>query len=303
VHRLSQQQQEMVLRHQGLVRLHIVRYLRSVPAAVRRREAEDLYQEGLIGLMEAVWRYDPSRHGPFAAFALPYIHGAISRYLLAEADGIAVPASVAKRLARKRRLSEADAPVLPERIDWEQAQFQLVRKARRLARSGIEGRLGEDDASGGGADGDWPGKVRAAYERAVNLAAARLKASRRGRADRNSLIDAFVQERLLVPEEQYRTSKRALARRFGCSLGRVNHCEQRLFALVREILQSEDALGRAVPLGQGNSSESAGADCGAGTVRTRPDRRVRSDGPEPRRADKGRQRPTARPRPVRRRTA
>jgi len=268
VRTLTVEQKELVARNMGLVSVHVRKQLRRLPPPIRARELEDIFQEGLVGLIEAAIRYQPQRHGPFAAYALAYIHGAVSRYLLKGLDGLAVPASAAKKFARQRKARgrEAAEPLeaLPQVVDFESARSELFRRACKQARAGAEP---FPAAAGSRCDpGTAPPGIRAAYEQAVRLAAETLKASKRGRADRSALIDAFVEERLLVPDEDYRTAKRALARRFACSLGRINDCEERLLGLIRRFLRDGRQL-RPGDAEMRSPSSSRAAASERGTVR------------------------------------
>lgn len=47
---------------------------------ITHMEYEDLYQEGVIGLILAIDRFDESKNYQFATFAVPYIRGTIQRY-------------------------------------------------------------------------------------------------------------------------------------------------------------------------------------------------------------------------------
>jgi RNA polymerase sigma factor (sigma-70 family) len=65
-------QRELILFYLPLVDLLAKRIARSTGA-----NWQDLRQDGAIGLMKAVSRFDPGQHVPFSAFAKHYIRGAI----------------------------------------------------------------------------------------------------------------------------------------------------------------------------------------------------------------------------------
>lgn len=67
----------------------------------------DLAQEGVIGLMQASERFDPSFGVRFAAYARHYVHNAIAKRLAAVNLVVDVPA---RAYRRARRDSEADPP-------------------------------------------------------------------------------------------------------------------------------------------------------------------------------------------------
>lgn len=66
--------EKFVASHLGLVRSIVVRIGSRLPASV---DLDDLYQEGVLGLMEATRRFEPTRGVPFASFAEQRIHGAV----------------------------------------------------------------------------------------------------------------------------------------------------------------------------------------------------------------------------------
>jgi RNA polymerase sigma-B factor len=92
--------EQLILLHLGLVTRLARRY------AWRGQELDDLVQVGAIGLMNAVDRYDPSRQGDFAAFAVPSILGEIRRYFRDKSATVRFP----RRLweLRVRRNAVAD---------------------------------------------------------------------------------------------------------------------------------------------------------------------------------------------------
>lgn len=62
--------------------LHIVKYQAEkiaghLPSQVRSNDREDLYIEGIIGLLEAIDRFDPSKKVKFETFAVKRVRGAI----------------------------------------------------------------------------------------------------------------------------------------------------------------------------------------------------------------------------------
>ncbi|WP_202231977.1 SigB/SigF/SigG family RNA polymerase sigma factor [Actinacidiphila reveromycinica] len=54
-------------------------------------DAEDVFQVGMVGLIKAVDRFDPSREVMFPTFALPYIRGEIKRHLRDATWAVHVP--------------------------------------------------------------------------------------------------------------------------------------------------------------------------------------------------------------------
>ena len=109
-------------------------YLPLVEALAHRHdrrgaEHDDLVQAGSIGLLNAIERYDPSRGGEFAAFAVPTIAGEMKRHLRDRTAAVRLP----------RRLQEASTRVPMARHNLE-AQLGREPSAAELGDSlGITG--------------------------------------------------------------------------------------------------------------------------------------------------------------------
>ena len=68
--RLTDEQRVRVEKNMGLVHVHLSRLVDLRAAATRDREVEDLFQEGMLGLVRAAMTFDPELHGHFVPFAL-----------------------------------------------------------------------------------------------------------------------------------------------------------------------------------------------------------------------------------------
>ncbi|HJQ22280.1 MAG TPA: sigma-70 family RNA polymerase sigma factor [Blastocatellia bacterium] len=90
---------DLLLRYLWLVEPLASRIARSVGWTDWR----DLKQDGVVGLMQAMKRFDPDRGVPFASFARPYVRGAIF-------DSPELTRDLARRQHESfRRIKEADA--------------------------------------------------------------------------------------------------------------------------------------------------------------------------------------------------
>jgi len=240
---LTEAQRELVEQNLGLVNVHIRRFVAVPRSPSRQREYEDLYQEGCLGLMQAARTHDPGRHGPFAAYAMPRIHHAISMALYERFSTVRVPAKSVKRARERQRACPASDRHRPE---------PALVETHSLAEGSLE--LGASDqarhrpiAGAWRAGRAWRGerptvgkRLRIKHEAAVREGGERLSATGRGRQDRAELIRRFVEERLLIPEPDAQTPKRQLARDFDCSIGRIQSCEDALMTEIRALLTVDD---------------------------------------------------------------
>ncbi len=88
--------EHLIQRHEGLVR-HVVKDYVSTGESY-----EDLYGVGMLGLVNAVDRFDPERGNRFATFAVPTIRGEIRRYFRDKTWGVRVPRRI-QELSLKAR--------------------------------------------------------------------------------------------------------------------------------------------------------------------------------------------------------
>ena len=66
--------QEIILKYIGLVKYVVRKMIKNYPQAL---EEDDLYQIGVLGLSEAIERYDPNYGIKFETYAIPRIKGSI----------------------------------------------------------------------------------------------------------------------------------------------------------------------------------------------------------------------------------
>ena len=232
--RLTEEQKRLVHDNVGLVAVHLRRRVADLSRPRHDREYDDLLQEGCLGLMQAAVRYRPERGIPFAAYALPRIHNAISRALSRRFATVYVPPIPASRRLRTRTsvtgpdgAGDRDRPrVLPL---TEEADRQV--SARRFR--------GVEADSARAADETIGQRLGEIYERAVRAAGESAGTAASARGDRNKLTQLLVEERLLVPDEESRRSLRQIARDTRSSFARVTRCGQQLSETVRDLLETD----------------------------------------------------------------
>jgi RNA polymerase sigma factor (sigma-70 family) len=239
---LSPAQQAQVRENLGLVADYLRRHASIPPRPMSRCEYDDLFQEGVLGLIQAVIRYDAGRGRSFATFAVRHIHGAVSRALAERFATVHVPVKRVKEAGRARRERAAATP--KGRTCHERGTVWVPPISANLGDQDVEVRdVKSSEARPERRLGDV---LRERYEAAVRSAGARagLFGRGKGRSDRAALAERLIRDRLLIPEEDERTSLREIARRFGCTVGRVLGCERRIAALAAANLARDPVYAR-----------------------------------------------------------
>jgi hypothetical protein len=224
---LTKQQRELVRANIGLVAVHLRRHVANLATPRRDREWEDLFQEGCVGLIQAAAAYRSERGIPFAAFALPRIHNAVSEALRGKFSII----PVSSKLSRTRQAGE---------------EAGTARKAPRPPRvhslrgEPVRGLPGRRDGDPHGPEVETVGdRLRGKYERAVRLVANAFSAKPSRRGDLAELVRLLTEERLLIPEEESRRALRQIARDTNSSYARVAQYDRQLCTAVRGALEND----------------------------------------------------------------
>ena len=226
---LNEQQARLVEENLHLVNAH----LRRNPQRSNepQRERDDLYQEGCLGLIDAVRRYDPASGIAFGAYASRRIHQAVSQASYERFSTVRVP----MRTQLKKRGQDQVRPVRPlslQALELDPESRPTDRKTDPSARPTIAGRLREK------------------YESAVQNArlAACKRAGRRG--DRQRLVDEIIDHRLLVPDDEHKNSLRQIACRTHSSYSRVAGCEKKLVMHIGRVLEDDPEYRRLSSLAE-----------------------------------------------------
>lgn len=118
---------------------------------------EDLEQQGCIGLLKAIERFDQNKGVKFSCFAVPYIRGEMWRYLRDKSSSISIPRTLHdlhSRIAAVERTGVRSDAEIAQILDVTLAK---VREARTAARSRLAVPLPPTElgAVSSSMEGDW----------------------------------------------------------------------------------------------------------------------------------------------------
>ena len=133
--------QALVTEHLGLVRRIARRN------AVAGEQVDDLVQEGLVGLLKAIRRYEPRRGVPFPAYASTLVAGEISHHLRDRSSCLRLPEPVRElrgqlsRLAAEARAEKGHEPDIAELAALAGVSDEAASEAATAAVVPLEGDL------------------------------------------------------------------------------------------------------------------------------------------------------------------
>jgi RNA polymerase sigma-B factor len=226
--------EELILAH-----MNLVRYL-ARKFANRGEPLEDLIQVGMIGLINAIDRFDPSRGIRFATYATPTIVGEIRRYFRDRGWAVKVP----RRLQELNLAANKTVEQLTQKLDRAPTVKELAEGMEVSEAEALEAlELGDlyelpslDTALGGDSDesrsklADYVGQVDEEIERFDRRA--RLAEAMRALTPRERKI---IQMRFFD-----NLSQTQVAKQLEISQMHVSRLQQRALARLREAVREQD---------------------------------------------------------------
>ena len=222
-----------------LAHMNLVRYL-ARKFANRGEPLEDLTQVGMIGLINAIDRFDPDRGIRFATYATPTIVGEIRRYFRDRGWAVKVP----RRLQELNLAANKAIEQLTQRLDRAPTVPELAAELNISEAEALEAtELGElyelpslDSEMGGDSDetrsrlADYVGKVDEEIERF----------ERRARLAQ-ALASLTPRERKIIELRFFdNLSQTQVAKQMSISQMHVSRLQQRALAKLREAVREQD---------------------------------------------------------------
>jgi len=224
-----------------LAHMNLVRYL-ARKFANRGEPLEDLIQVGMIGLINAIDRFDPDRGIRFATYATPTIVGEIRRYFRDRGWAVKVPRRLQElSLAATKAADELSqelnrAPTITEiaarlKVTEDEA-LEAVELGDLYQLPSLDTALGEDSEDSHAVLSDYVGQVDAELERF----------ERRSRLA--EAVNALPpRERQIIQLRFFRNlSQTEVARRMKISQMHVSRLQHRAIERLRELLRKQESV-------------------------------------------------------------
>ncbi|MFN7952561.1 MAG: RNA polymerase factor sigma-32 [bacterium] len=210
------------------------------------RNLLDIIQEGNVGLMEALKRYDPYRGVRFPSYAVWWIRAYMIRYILNNFRLVKIGTTQAQRKLffnlnqekqRLERMGIHPGPaLLAERLDVEEREITEMEQRLATPEISTETPIGDDQSTtllGVLAAEGTPADELLADEEYREAAMTAIQAFARGLTGKEKII---FEERLL---NENPATLETLGKRFGVTRERVRQLEKRLLDRMRESLEKE----------------------------------------------------------------
>ncbi len=202
----------------------------------RGEPLEDLIQQGFVGLLKAIDRFDPERGVKFTTYATPTITGELRRYFRDKGWDVQVPRRLKEMHLKVRRAREdlmatnSAAPTLQQIADHLREDLGQVEDAAQVQYAynsySLEERIGNDDGGAPTTLGDLLGDEDLGYDRVVN------------HEDVARALETLPErERLIIQWRFYGgLTQREVGERLGISQMHVSRLERRALEAMREAM-------------------------------------------------------------------
>ncbi len=127
---------EIIMHNLGLVKYFLNKYVNPDNIAANR---EDLFQEGVIGLMAAIDKYEPKKDCKFSTYAFWWIKQAITRYLSNNSSTVRKPVRVMARKFQIKKLQDQRLANGKAPYTWEEIRKMFGIEDSSISRMEFEG--------------------------------------------------------------------------------------------------------------------------------------------------------------------
>ena len=234
--------EQLVVNYMPLVRSLCRRFHSS------REPQDDLFQTGMVGLLNAIAKFDPDRGTSFASLAIPEVLGAILNHLRDHGSLMKVPRNLRRNKLTVDKTSESLASSLGH---WPTAaevacacglSEKDVQEAGELSRTGDSRSLDERVESLETEEGVTLSEYVGCEEKGYDLSLDRLTLTR-------ALCSLYARERTILMLRFYKElSQRQIAERIQVSQMHVSRLERGALQKLRQVLQRSSGALCAPPL-------------------------------------------------------
>lgn len=230
----SQVREQLIMLH-----LNLVRYL-ARKFAGRGEPLEDLTQVGMVGLIHAVDRFDPTRGIRFATFATPTIVGEIKRHFRDRGWAMKIPRRLqelnhaATKAMDQLTQTLQRAPTAKEVAEAigasEEEALEALELGSLYSLSSLEGELSFEDDDSHAVLADYVGRQDPTFEDMGMKARIQDALSQLETREREIILARFFHD---MPQTE-------VAKRLGISQMHVSRLQQRALTKLRGILRESD---------------------------------------------------------------
>lgn len=139
-----EERNQLILENSRLVTSVVKKMYRSPYAYY---DKEDMYQQGYIGLIKAVERFDPSKGFAFSTYAVPMIQGEVMRFIRENAQTLRYARSDIDALHRMNRAGKEIDDLTPEDIENLELTEKNLAAIRSMTIINLDTPISEDSSN------------------------------------------------------------------------------------------------------------------------------------------------------------